>query len=195
MRAKGKEAALTEHATAHRIDLLELAQTGKQLAGVLDLDACERLADQLAELADELQDALPDSLQEATQRAIVYRIAGGHDALGRPTVTIALEGEVPLVCQRCLQPFAFPLASESTICLAASDRQLAEWDDDEVEAILAESPVACQELLEDELLLCLPYAPRHAVGECPGSAARPELQTNAALEHPFEGLAQLKKRR
>ena len=191
MRAKGKEAALTEHATAHRIDLFELAQTGKQLTGVLDLDACERLADQLAELANEL----PGALQDAAQRTIVYRIAGGHDVLGRLTVTIALDGEVPLVCQRCLQPFAFRLASASTMCLAASEQQLAAWDNDESEAILAVSPVVCRELLEDELLLCLPYAPRHMEGECPDSEARPEIQTNVAIEHPFEGLAQLKKRR
>jgi uncharacterized protein len=187
MRAKGKEAASAERAEAHRIDLLEFAQTGQAMSGVLDLAVCERLADQLAELAD--------ALQSAAQRAIAYRVAGGHDAQGRPTVTIAFDGDVPLVCQRCLQPFAFRLASESTMCLAASERQLAAWDDDEVEAILAVSPVVFRELLEDELLLCLPYAPRHAEGECPGGGARPETQTNVAIAHPFQGLAQLKKRR
>ena len=72
------------------------------------------------------------------------------------------DGSVPLECQRCLQPFAWPVAQRTTLLLARDERELARLDDgdDEHEVILAEAPLERVTLIEDEVLLALPFAPR-----------------------------------
>jgi len=170
--AKGRDAA----GEKGRIDLRKLAQAGRTLNSELDLASCDRLVDRLAH----------------STGTIAYRITGGRDTHGWPTATIALEGVVPLVCQRCLQPFGYRLEHEGTVRLASSERELEAWDAEEIEAMLAVEPVDRGELIEDELLLCLPYAPMHAPEDCPVSAeTKPEPE---GKQNPFGQLAQLKKR-
>src|SRR5262245_60779757 len=114
-----------EEQRAGRIDLRKLAVTRQSASGEIDLATCERLQDVLAEPVGK----------------IAYRISGSHDTHGWPVATIALSGVVPLVCQRCLQPFGFPLDSETTVRLASSEEELQAWDAEEIEATLAEGPV------------------------------------------------------
>ena len=159
------------------VDLRKLAEARLELDGELDLASCERVADQLA-----ARD--PDN--------IAYRITGGRDTQGWPTATIALEGRVSLVCQRCLRPFDYRLESRSTVRLAGSEHELEGWDAEEIEAILAAGPLDRDELIEDELLLALPYAPMHPPEECP--AGTREQEEAPAKANPFARLAQLKER-
>ncbi len=56
---------------------------------------------------------------------VAWRITGTTDALGRPALEIRLDGSVPLECQRCLQPFAWPVAQCTMLLLARDERELA----------------------------------------------------------------------
>ena len=72
-----------------------------------------------------------------------------------------------LECQRCLAPFAYPVAQRTVTVLARSESDADALDaesDDEV--LVADHPLEPVALVEDELLLTLPFAPMHAEGAC-----------------------------
>jgi uncharacterized protein len=161
-----------------RFDALELARKGGNIAGELDSATLPRLADRL----------VPD---QASRSRISWRIEGGHDALGRPALTLTLDGTVFLVCQRCLNPFAVPVVQETMLLLAADEAELALLDDAEAEVVLANAPVDPVALVEDELLLSLPFSPRHE--ECASAGAAPSAAH--AAQSPFAELARLKMQR
>lgn len=112
---------------------------------------------------------------------IAYRVEGGADDSGRPRLLFALTGDVSVVCQRCLQPMQLALSGNTSVLLAANQRELEAWDSavEEAEVVLADQPLDFNELLEDEFLLSLPFAPmcddpgchRRAAGEAQGEAA------------------------
>ena len=133
---------------------------------------------------------------KARPRKSSWRITGTTDGSGRPALEIELRGSVPLECQRCLQAFAWSVAQDTTLLLARNERELAVLDesDDTHEVILAAAPLDAQTLIEDEVLLALPFAPRCERRECREralSAQDPETPRASA----FAALAGLKKRR
>ena len=171
-------ATRTTDAGAHgRFDAFDLAAAGTDLAGEVDARTLPRAADQLAEGAD----ATP----------IAWRISGGHDGAGRPLLTVRLDGVVPLVCQRCLQPFGATIAQRTDLLLARDEAELARLDAEETEVVLANATLDPRNLVEDELFLSLPESPRHA--EDAYAAARRAMPDDAKRS-PFAGLAALKMR-
>jgi uncharacterized protein len=166
-----------------RFDGFGVAAQRAVIAGHVNASALPRVADLLAE--------------EAGAADIDYRITGSADAAGRPALEIAVAGAVPLTCQRCLRPFRWPVRQTTLLLLARDERELARIDeeDHEHEAVLADAPLDALTLVEDELLLTLPFAPRCPEAECP--AARNEragaASTAAAgTASAFAMLAQLK---
>ena len=132
-------------------DAFRLAREHGTLEGQVDLNDLPRLAEWLA---DEPEDG---------DAPLAWRITGGEDAQRRPALSIRLEGVVPLVCQRCLGPLPWPVAQRTEILLARSDAEMAQLDADSgSEVIVAAAPLDPAVLVEDELLLTVPYAPRHA---------------------------------
>jgi uncharacterized protein len=132
-------------------DAHRLARDRGTLEGTLDVGASERLADRVPE-------------SESTVR---WRIAGTTDAAGRPALEISITGDVLLTCQRCLSDFAMPVAHRTVAVLARSEADADNLDarsDDEV--LVADHHLDAAELIEDELLLMLPYAPMHEAGTC-----------------------------
>ena len=74
---------------------------------------------------------------------------------------------MPLTCQRCLGDFEWPVGQRTDVLLARDDRELAALDgDSDAEVVLAGKPVEPLALVEDELVLALPFAPRHPEGAC-----------------------------
>ena len=101
---------------------------------------------------------------------------------------------MPLVCQRCLQPFAAIVEQSTELLLARSEAELARWDVDEIEVVLATERLDPLTLVEDELLLSLPFSPRHADGQC--EAASPMVAGENGSQSrisPFGQLGELKK--
>ena len=64
---------------------------------------------------------------------------------------------MPLVCQRCLQPFAATIAQQTDLLLARNEAELARLDAEETEVVLANTTLDPLTLVEDELLLSLPF--------------------------------------
>jgi uncharacterized protein len=163
-----------------RIDALKLSASGESLAGVVDAKDLPRVADRLA--------------ADAGAARIEWRLVGGSDGQRRPVLTLTLAGSVPMVCQRCLQPFAAIVDQSTELLLARSEAELARLDVDEIEVVLAIERLDPLNLVEDELLLSLPFSPRHAEGQC--EAAGPAVagqDTSQDRATPFGQLGKLKK--
>ncbi|HET8749024.1 MAG TPA: YceD family protein [Ramlibacter sp.] len=116
----------------------------------------------------------------------------------QPQVWVHLEADttLPLVCQRCLTPVDVPVDVRRSFRFVADEATAAAEDDEAEEDLLALSrSFDLLELVEDELLMELPVAPRHDV--CPGpvkmSVSDPDFDAAAAeKDNPFAVLGRLK---
>jgi len=137
-----------------RFDAFKLAARASSVSGSLDARRLPNVADSLAPGDDPIP--------------IAWTVEGRRSAEGRPAISIDIEGDVPLVCQRCLARMAWPVSQGTEVLLAHDEDELATLDaETEGEVILADRPLDAATLVEDELVLTLPFAPRHE-GECPG---------------------------
>ena len=65
-----------------------------------------------------------------------------------------------LPCQRCLDPIQVPIAVDAELQLAENLREISDADD-EIDRVLASRHMDVASLVEDEVILALPMAPRH----------------------------------
>jgi uncharacterized protein len=86
---------------------------------------------------------------------------------GRRASTGGSPARPTLNCQRCLADFEWPIEQRTELLLARSEDELAALDaDSDSEVVLAGSPIDPLALVEDELVLALPFAPMHREGAC-----------------------------
>ena len=155
------------------IDSLEFARNGGLLERRVDLDELPRLADVLSTRAGFLS----------------IRLEGWRDGEGKSWLQLDVAGEPVLCCQRCLGGVKFPLSIGSRLQLIAPGES---WPDDDLEddgadAVEADPELAVLSLIEDEVLLALPIAPRHEQCDSPSASA------SGHGSSPFAALAALKK--
>ena len=150
------------------IDGFEFASAGATQQGVLPLSGFGRLCDTLA-------------LDEGE---VAYELKGVRDERGRPSLRLRVHGTLQLRCQRCLGPMAYDVKADELLVLAATQAEI-DADPADVEApdrVLAGKEMSVADLVEDELILAVPYAPRH--DECAPAARGGE----GATARPFAGL-------
>ena len=102
---------------------------------------------------------------------------------------------LPLTCQRCLGPVDVAVEVDRTFRFAPDEEMAAAQDEQAEEDVLALSrSFDLVELIEDELLMELPLAPRHEV--CPEpvklAAADEDFEPEAPRQNPFALLGKLK---
>lgn len=160
-----------------RFDAFELAQQRGTVSGGVAASELPRVADSLA----------------SEGGRVAYAIVGTADAANRPALEVTIEGTLSLTCQRCLQPMSWSVEQRTTVLLARDERELAQLDEsDEHEVLLAEAPLDALEVVEDELLLTMPYAPRHP--EVEGASCAPATRVerdDSNRASPFGALAGL----
>ncbi|MCX7961195.1 MAG: DUF177 domain-containing protein [Burkholderiales bacterium] len=129
------------------IDGLEFARAGSTWFGAWPASDFPRLRDAL----------------HSDEGAIACELRGVPEVRGNPALHLRLNGVLQLTCQRCLEPLAFTVAVDATLLLARSQAQIdAEpFDAEGPEWIVADREMQLHLLVEDELLLALPLAPRH----------------------------------
>lgn len=155
------------------VDGLEFARDGRRLAGKVPVAALPRLADLLVDTAGDL--------------ACQVRGEIGRD--GKAYLLLEVAGSLGLRCQRCLGTVAQAVSIDSRLLLvppgqAWPEEELAE---DGFDAIEAGKEMALLPLIEEEVLLALPIAPRHKQCEPPKPAVDEQEPS------PFAVLAKLKK--
>jgi len=156
------------------IDSLEFARTEQTLRGSLPIPGLTRL-----------QESLVDTIG-----VVEFEVKGGHDARRRPILMLAIHGMLRLQCQRCLGALEHPLQVLNTLLLVTAGESAAgDLDEEDAEWIEASGNLDVATLVEDEVILSLPYAPRHEEGSCrqAGTAAADGAATSA-----FAKLAALK---
>lgn len=166
------------------ISLDKWADTGYEWAGEVQPRAFERLAATLAAEHEQAKTQLNASLY---RRNNVLHLA------------FTLNGEVWLTCQRCLQPVAIDLSDDYNIALLEDDTQIRLINEEQDyllldEIITEQSPerlLPFKKLVEDEILLKIPMAPKHT--DCEMSVEQfGEIPEEEETENPFAALASLK---
>jgi uncharacterized protein len=158
------------------IDSLEFARQHRVLSGRLELGQLPRLADGLFDAKGNLDFAVSGEMKAK---------AGGEEY----SLALSIDGMLRLICQRCLGALEYPVRIRSCLILVQPD---APWPDETLEDDIGEAIEAGRELdliplLEEEILLSLPIAPRHATCTAPGNPAA------TGETSPFAKLAQLKR--
>lgn len=158
------------------MDLFEFCHGAEQASGSLAIKDLTRLSSELI----------------ASEGELVWRLSGGRHSIGAPELTLHVQAQVKLICQRCLTPYVESLDSVSTLVLATTEEQADELverlDDDSIDVIVVSAEQDLSVLLEDEALLALPVSPRHI--SCP-DGFKTEI-VNEKAESPFAALRKLK---
>ena len=150
------------------IDSLVFAREARSLQGELPVAELTRVLDLLASSAG----------------FISYRIDGSVGESGRPRLLMQLDGRLSVCCQRCLEGISYPLKVRNVLEFVDDEDDLTqeEIEDDSMDFLPAQSEVDVVALIEDEIILSLPSAPRHE------SCALPESQQGASELSPFSVL-------
>lgn len=173
-------------APPRRLNLREFARHAGGLRGSLALAGLPRLAASLC----------ADARQLETLR-VRWSLHGSlrTDAAGveQARVSLHVEAELPMLCQRCLQAALQPVRDSVTLLLVDDEPELeAEEIESEEEAFCARHPVDVAELIEDQLILALPLVPMHPSCPQPLAAAGAPADASAPVS-PFAVLAGLRK--
>ena len=158
------------------IDSLEFARQHGTLSGRLELRQFPRLAGALFDANCSLDFTVAG---EASAKAV------GEEAF----LSLKVDGMLFLICQRCLGALEYPVRIRSRLALVKPgfpwpDEML---EDDAGDAIEAARALDILPLLEEEILLSLPIAPRHDGCATPGNFSATEEAS------PFAKLAKLKR--
>ena len=151
------------------IDCLSFAREARVLQGELPVAGFERIQDGLTENVG----------------VIRYRIEGGLGERNRPQLHLQLDGVLSLCCQRCLEGIEYPLQVSNVLEFVGNEDELTqeEIEDDSRDFLPAQSEVDVVALIEDEIILDLPSAPRHESCVLPASAQdNPEDSPFAVLK-------------
>lgn len=196
------------------IDVEALAHRGEPIAGAFALTALARVLDDAPDMPDVAQKLVRWQARAEWREpppavaAAVRALAGGRAVVPRQLwLHLQAEGEVPQVCQRCLEPYWQPLAVDRWFRFVA-DEAAAEAEDEacEEDLLVLEGPrFHLLGLVEEELLLAAPLVPLHgicpqplplAAGDALGAADTedvPAQDSPVERPNPFAALAALKR--
>ena len=133
-----------------------LPETGKHISGELPVAELPRLLEML----------------ENPQGVLHYTVRGGVDKQGIPFLDVGVAGLCRLRCQRCLNSMDYPVRLDARLLLRdqasldALDKDVAGGSEEEFDSILADTHLNVLDMLEEEILLSLPIAPKHELGAC-----------------------------
>lgn len=153
------------------IDSRNFGREGGSLQGELPIATLTRLADLLTD----------------STGCLAYRVEGRLGPGKRSQLLLEVDGVLALCCQRCLEAMAYRLKLHSLLEFVDSEGDLTqeELEDDSRDFLPNQREVDVAVLIEDEILLALPTAPRHDDCALPGSGQ------GSATVSPFSVLAGL----
>ncbi len=128
-----------------------------------------------------------------------FNLSFHRDQARRAVIRCEIRATLILTCQRCLEPMSMPMELDSRLALVRGMDEAEGLPEELDPLMLAEGGLLqLRELVEDEILLAVPDAPKHSEEDCvPGQHDYMEVAAteNAQAEtNPFDILAVLKKR-
>ncbi len=158
------------------VDAWRMVSARRVLEGEIPLVAMPRLREALA----------------GTEGSARYRMEFGRDALDVPFVALRIEAALPLLCQRSLETFTFPVELEQMLGLIREESDEAALPPGHEPYLLPQDArIVPAELVEDELILAVPVVPAAPGTEAMEREWRPAGE-EAGAGNPFAALASLK---
>jgi len=162
-------------------DPLRLCALGKAYEGAIPLADLPRLA----------------PLLTSSEGEAAFVLGFDMDADHRPAVTVAVRASLPVQCQRCLDTVILDVDTQSILVVVSGPDEAEHLEDDVDPLMVTDDRLMLRSLLEDELILAIPPAPKHLSEDCGVdlgelNTARPELKQESEsgdAEHPFAALA------
>ena len=160
------------------INSLDFAGNGRRISGEMHVSELPRMLDML----------------ENPQGILSYAVQGGVNELGTHFLDVNVSGQCRLRCQRCLNGMNYPVRLDTRLLLRnqatmdALDDNVASVEEGEFDSILADAHLDVLNLLEEEILLSLPIAPKHEWGTCRAAGG----ENSSEAPHPFAVLTKLK---
>lgn len=123
------------------------------------------------------------------QGEVEFSVIGSVDRGGRKWLAVAATGTLVLQCQRCLEAVEWRFAVDGRLMLVPQDQALPDEDlqEDDWDPLPVGERLGLLEVVEDEILLALPIAPRH--DEC----STPSGTDGKDSTSPFAALAGLRR--
>lgn len=87
---------------------------------------------------------------------------------GQQECWLQTEGSLHLLCQRCLEPLDWSFAEKSCFVLVGDENQLPDFNEEsnDCDWIVVKNSLDILEVVQDEILLALPLAPKHDSLDC-----------------------------
>ncbi len=179
------------------VDAFDFARRGQVLTGAFSVHRLDRLLEGLPE-----QPVTELTVLEAAPSVpgvVRYVIEGRRTKDDQSELVLDVQANLVLECQRCLGALVLPIDRHTVFELVRRESDLGDEEIDEdyldrPEKILGSPKFDLCDLVEDELILEVPYVPRHEV--CPETAALDaQAEEEASREEPvspFAVLSQLK---
>ena len=157
------------------IDSLDFARNGRIIEADIPFAELSRLLDVL----------------ENPGGVLHYTLQGTLDGSGQPVLDVSMSGRCKLLCQRCLNGLDYEIQHQTRLSLCdEAGLEALQGDDEEPDSILADAHLDVLELLEEEILLSLPIAPKHELGACQATESE---SMQKGERHPFAVLENLKR--
>lgn len=155
------------------IDCFAFARETRALERVIKVSDLERLHDLLTNLKGEVS----------------FRLEGVKGSRRQTQMRLTVSGKLSLACQRCLKAVDFDLEIDSLLEPVSAEAELSddELEDDTRDFLPVDGPLDVVALVEDEILLALPVAPRHEKCGLPGEKEAGELVSPFAALTGFKG--------
>jgi uncharacterized protein len=170
---------MTKHVLPAKIDPANFARSNRQVEGSLGLAAMPRLLEFLASVDGQAEFKLDFSLDEEN-----FVVIG-----------VNTKASLPMICQRCLQPFEYEVKVYSELSPVTHESKIKSLPDRyDAWPLSAEMTVSPAEIIEEELILSLPRVAMHDEAECPSGrvATVTESVEQQAKHKPFAILKKLK---
>ncbi len=173
------------------LDVFEFVRRQQSIRGRFSVHHLSRLLDGLPE-----QPVAGPSVSDHDLGIVRFEARGLGEVDGKALLELSVHAPLMLECQRCLGPMRYLVDSKEVFNVVRSESELNtddEADDDgEPERVLGSRRFDLLALIEDELILGVPYIPRH--DECPGKSVKSAAAAPDAVERPspFAVLGQLK---
>ena len=168
------------------VDARKAADGKRAFQGTVPLGWMQRLVPLLA----------PEAATGETWPVATFSARFGYDEEGEVTVRLAVEAELPLICQRSMLPYRESVR-RSTLLTVVESVAAQERLPEQYEPVLADQGrVALVPMVEDELLLAVPQVPRNPeIAEILISTdGRQDAEAESTAENrqrPCAGLAEL----
>lgn len=159
-------------------ELRKLVASGGRLTGTVALAQLQRLGTVLL----------------SSGGVVEVELRGTVDEEGFRLVTGSVRGSLQLECQRCLQPMRHDVDATFALALVWRDEEIAALPPSVDGLVVGTDPYDLYDLVEEELLLALPLAPRHEDAcQVPGFEPEPDEHPEPAAPNPFSALAGFKR--